>query len=205
MKTFWGKISKSGGAGTNPEREAIKGYIRKISLFSTDLAMKDEKTTKEVFLHFSVSPSFQFHQPIRTTAKGSQYHVQYSSLLKFMFAGNFGSVLEGACLSFPAADTRHARSLSLADIQFFEKLQRHGQSPDKYFCTYIADMKNAKKVKRNLAGTNRCGSTVLIRGLPSQGEIAVRIQVHARHVCSLDSNVPHSSPRPQHRHYSLLM
>jgi len=69
------------------------------------------------------------------------------------------------------------RSLDLASLGCFEKLQLFGVSPDKYFCTYMADSKNARKSLRNTAGTNRVGSTAIISGLPDRGEVVLRIQV----------------------------
>jgi len=106
MKTFWGKISKSGGAGSNPECEAIKGYVRMLTLLPTKLALRDEKRSKVIFLHFSLAPQIEFHRPITMM---SNDHIKYTSILKYMFAGNIGSELERACRLFTDVDSSHVR------------------------------------------------------------------------------------------------
>jgi len=107
MKTFWGKISKSGGAGSNPETEAIKGYVRMLNLLPTRMTLRDESRHKQIFLHFSLTPSFEYHAPVAFHL--STQH-NYAAALKYMFAGDIGSEMQRACQSFDVA-TSHVRSV----------------------------------------------------------------------------------------------
>lgn len=178
MKNFWGKISRSGGAGSNPEMQAVKCYVRMIALLKEKMKVRDEVRMKEAFLHFVSSPKFEFHRPL--VQSNTQAHAQYVGILKGMFAGNFGSELARASTvfrSFVAISPSDVSSLPFSKLQFFEKLQLYGESAQKYFRTYIGDVKNAKKTLRNVASTPRCGSTVIVSGLAGGGDSVIRIQV----------------------------
>lgn len=80
---------------TRTQLQAVKGYVRFITMWKIKLTLKKEEQAKanRGRVHFSASPKFEYHHLISNEDR----QVQCSSLLKYMFAGDFGFVLEAAC------------------------------------------------------------------------------------------------------------
>jgi len=157
--------------------QAVKTYVRFITLWSVKLELKSEQRAKlaKGIIQFSVSPGFEFSNRVRN----EDQQVQFMSVLKYMFGGDFGFDLESACSSaLPSFDLGSVASISMSKLAFFERLQLHGQSAEKSFCPYMIDARNSTRSLPNPSSTPRVGSTVLVDGLPGHdGEIVVRIQV----------------------------
>jgi hypothetical protein len=111
-----------------------------------------------------------------------------------MFAGNFGYVLRDACVKFGIASPGLA-SVSFSQLHFFGQLRLCGSAPDKFYSTYLADLRSAQvhvcvcvcvrtrqspksiptcphanssilqRTIRNIKSMNRCGSNAIVSGL----------------------------------------
>ena len=171
--------------------EAIKKYLRSIALWKHRMKVvidphlthacfyvnvcsqeRNDSRTAGSFLHFRLSQKFEFHRPVRELNMNTR--ARYVGILKGMFAGDFGLELQRACAQFGLEST-DLLSLPFSKLKFFERLQLYGKAPNKYFCTYLADIHKAKSTLRHLACINRCGSNAIVNTSASAC-IAMRIQ-----------------------------
>lgn len=68
MKTVYEKVGKAGGAGTDVDEWAIKGYLRDLAILPIKMELADITRRTEVFLKFIHSHRFSFHRPVLESA-----------------------------------------------------------------------------------------------------------------------------------------
>lgn len=157
--------------------QAVKTYVRSIALWSVKFGLQAEQRAKSAkgAVEFSVSPGFHFSHHVRN----EDQREKFMAVVRYMFGGDFGFDLESACSSaFPSSDLGSVASTIKRKLEFFERLQLHGQAAEKSFCPYLVDARNSTRSLPNPSSTPRVGSIMLVDGLPGfSGEVVVRIQV----------------------------
>ena len=161
MKPFWGAVGVTGGVGAQETEEwAMTGFLRSLSLLKVRLTMEDEKKKKtKAFIQPTMCKEFQFHSEV-----SSHGQTECISILKYMYAGNIGVAIEQAFRkSAPSWDSVVAgevRSISLQQLQFFDRLRITGQDPEKFFGTYATDTRKITK-----RGVTKMSSNVFVTGV----------------------------------------
>ena len=179
MKLVWGVLDRGGGAGGNPEDRAISLCIRRMVLQPVVNTLKDVKRQNQFIVRFALSEDkFEFRDPVRNRPLA-----KYRCILRYMFAGDFGSVLLSAFQAFQLSDTEttfegikstQIAAMSLKNLQFFTKLCVVGEDEARFFNPYTEDWILSAKSVRNIKCTPRLGSNVLVKGI-KEDEILVRI------------------------------
>jgi hypothetical protein len=171
MKMVYAVIGKLGGSGGNAEEAAIKGILRSVALWPVIEELKKQDQLKSYMIHFKCSDHICYRKPV------FQHQAQqlYMEVLRYMFGGDIGAVLNRAFSKYGTGVA--INGIDLDDLQFYEKLTNCDSSASKYLGTYIYDWFHARKCLRNNVSQPRLSSTAIVTVLPQKSQYAIRIQV----------------------------
>jgi len=172
MKSLWGAVGAAGGSGANPEKWAVRGFLRSLSLLKHRMAISEKSRLYDIFLQPKICPQFQFPFPRNTLTLTKTY----IALLKYMFAGNIGVALQQAFRARECSKNEkvinQVRSMPLQQLHFFDVLRIDGEDPSKKFRTHVADTRFI-----NHRGVPRVGSNIFVKGISGMPSLIIKMMV----------------------------
>lgn len=166
------KISKSGGAGGNPELWSIRGCLRHLAISPVILKVRDIARAREKGCGFPGGG--EYTSPVPATSTRTAVCV---SILKYMYGGSIGAVINEASKAHNFGDVA-LNGICLWHLQFWNKLIFEGGDRRKFYSTYDYDWQKSKLAEASFVSIPRVGSSTEVEGIPGKsGSTMLRIMV----------------------------